>query len=274
MSFVWPARRGDSHGRGAVTVAIALTAAAVGALSPSFARLYRVHVPAAEASGGEPAEVAVYVVPPVVQAPAPRRMPPAPERRLSREVKRFSASLATVDSGPRSRVAAESATVSSGKTPNVPDAPAAAAPLPGSTTPTHAAIGPVAAPVGVTRAPVGTAPYVPLRLRTEWKSFWDLVRDTKPTPAQRDSSLKEQEQTRVAARDAGRPMPLGLGHFRLPLFSRGPSHAQLQRDSIVNADYLRRLAILQARARAMQDSARRADSARRVAAGVKRGSRP
>ena len=271
MSFVWPARRGDSHARGAVLVAMALTTAAVGALSPSFARLYRVHGPAAAARGGEPAEVAVYVVPPGALVPAPRRIAPAPERRVSRRAQRLPELPSVVDSGPRLHLTAESTTVSSGK---MPDASAAAAPLPGSIAPAHAAIGPVAAPTGVTRPPVGTEPYVPLGLRTNWQSFWDLVRDTKPTPAQRDSSLKEQEQARVAARDAGRPMPLGLGHFRLPLFSRGPSHAQRERDSIVNADYLRRLAILQARARAMRDSARRADSARRVATAVKRGSRP
>lgn len=254
MSFVWPARPADSHARAAVLVAMVLTAAIAAALSPSLARLYGPHGPGRITKAGELAEVTIYVASPA-SPHAKRRRPEARSHTGTLTGRRAGPASSMTDSGPPPYVAAAERTTARPLQP-IGDAVMPAS-QPAVAAPAHAPLGPVAAPVAVTRSPASNEAYVPLRLRTKWKSFFDLVRETKPTPAERDSAYKTEERARVAARDDRRPMPIAFGHIRVPLFSRGPSHAQRLRDSIVNADYLRRLAILEARARAAQDSMRR-----------------
>lgn len=83
-----------------------------------------------------------------------------------------------------------------------------------------------------------------------------------PTPAQRDSMLRDQSLRGAMARDQGRPAAVAVaaGGFPFPLFSSGPSRAQRRRDSIIHAGNVKRLENLAALARARRDSLRFMDS--------------
>ncbi len=93
----------------------------------------------------------------------------------------------------------------------------------------------------------------------------DVVREALTRPLSQsvtDAALRERDRQQKAQWDAHRPVALPLSgvSIPLPLFSRGPSKAQRKRDSIVNADYVRRLQRLEAFARARLDSLCHADS--------------
>ena len=91
-----------------------------------------------------------------------------------------------------------------------------------------------------------------------------LALTRKPSQEEIDALLREQEREQASAWDAHRPvaLPVAGGGVSMPfsLFSAGPSKAQRKRDSIVNADYVRRLRRMLAFARERLDSICHADS--------------
>jgi len=107
------------------------------------------------------------------------------------------------------------------------------------------ALGPYSASVAATlgRIDSGAAPPPPWRLLP-------------PTQAQRDSAGRAEAQRAAAARDDHRPMPIALGSIplRMPFGGAVRSREQRTRDSLVNEDYLQRLARLAERARAKRES--------------------
>ncbi|HEY2852344.1 MAG TPA: hypothetical protein VGJ18_05825, partial [Gemmatimonadaceae bacterium] len=107
------------------------------------------------------------------------------------------------------------------------------------------ALGPYSASAAFTlgRIDSGAAPPPP----------WRLI---PPTQAERDSGGRAEAQRAAAARDDHRPMPIALGSIpmRMPFGGAVRSREQRARDSLINDDYLRRLARLAERARAKQES--------------------
>jgi hypothetical protein len=115
-------------------------------------------------------------------------------------------------------------------------------------------IGPVLAPIAASQLVI-LSEAARDSLSRLMAGVWDLRRPLAPTNAQRDSAAREQSLRAQAARDEHRPMavPLG-GSLPFTFLSKGPSREQRARDSIINADYLQRLARLAERARRKRDS--------------------
>lgn len=232
MRFVWPAQRYDRITREATLVAAALTMCAGLAVVFPAVRIYR----AAENTIGPATDERVETVT-FVQPSAVRR---SGERRTS---------VARSTATPASHAASPSRIDTSSFITNRVEAAARVEPAtkPPSSDPKTAprALGPHSAWVAATlgRIDSGAAP----------PPLWRWL---PPTQAQRDSAGRAEAQRAAAARDDRRPMPIALGSIplRMPLGGAVRSREQRARDSLVNEDYMQRLARLAERARAKRDS--------------------
>lgn len=233
MRFVWPTQRYDRLTRKATLVAATLTTCAALAIVAPAVRIYR----AAAENRTAPAtddrvERVTLVLPSAAHVSRERRtdigrfttMPASPT---------FPPSGADMSSLITTRVEA-SARVQP-----------ATLPLSSDSIGAPRALGPYSASAAVTlgRIDSGAAPPPPWR----WLP---------PTQAQRDSAGRVEAQRAADARSDHRAMPIALGSIplRMPFGGAVRSPDQRARDSVVNEDYLRRLARLAERARAKRES--------------------
>ena len=229
MRFVWPAQRYDRLTRHAALVAAALTTCAGLATILPAVRIYR----AAESPNGPAADERVETVT-FVQPSAAR---PSAEFQTSAR-----SSTATPASSP-SRI--DTSSLITNRIEASARVEPATKPLSGDSKTGPHALGPYSAPVAATlgRIDSGAAPSPPWR----WLG---------PTQAQRDSAGRAEAQHAAAARDDHRPVPIALGSIplRMPFGGAARTREQRARDSVVNEDYLQRLARLAERARAKRES--------------------
>jgi len=233
MRFVWPAQRYDRLTGKATLVAATLTACAGVALLLPAVRVYRVGEQTTGPATDERVEAITFVLPTAVQVSKGR------QTRFARSTA-TAASLTPSSSSTdtsfliTTRVEASASVEQRGT--NSLSSESKAAPR---------ALGPYSASVAVTlgRIDSGAAPPPP----------WHWL---PPTQAERDSAGRAEAQRATDARDDHRPMPIALGSIpmRMPFGGAVRSREQRARDSVVNAEYLQRLARLAERARAKRES--------------------
>lgn len=232
MRFVWPAQRYDRLTRVATLVAAAITTCAGFAIVVPAVRIYRSANSTTGRSAEERVETVTFIQPRLATAAAVRssrsvRSDVAPIAPAPKPARIDTSSFITsrVESSSR----ADQAT-------NQPSTDSKAAPR---------ALGPYSASAAVRlgRIDSGAAPPLP----------WGWV---PPTQAQRDSAGRAEWQRAAAARDDHRPLAITLGSIpmRMPFGGAARSSEQRARDSVVNEDYLKRLARLGERVRAKRES--------------------
>lgn len=246
MRFVWPTQRYDWVTKRASIPAVLATAALTMAIFLPAVTVYRI----AHRGGAAEPEARVEQVT-FVQAEVPRPTllapPRAPHHLSSPSRRRSIESTPRVDTSSITTNRVEAVT-----TTEVPATPASAA------TEAHSSrrerIGPVLAPVAASQLVI-LSKAARDSLDRLMAGVWDLRRPLAPTAAQRDSTARESDQRARVARDEHRPMavPLG-GSLPFTFLSKGPSREQRARDSVINDDYLQRLARLAERARRKRDS--------------------
>jgi hypothetical protein len=269
MRFVWLARRHPVEAPWAQLIAIVLTVGAIAAVSTPLRSHYDTDrtAPIVERAAGEHL---TFIVPPhstpAIRTPAQRADRPAqelPRRPLDPPP------VAPVTSVvPPLRVSEPAALhpppIAAARIATVPPAAGSEASSPNVGSPSRRAVGPLAAPSGFSASRPLDAAARDSSLVQLMSSVPMLARARRPTQAEKDVALREQSRLEAIARDELRPVirPMTAGGIAipLPLFSSVKSRKQQVRDSIVNADFLQRLARLAERARAKQDSIRRADS--------------
>jgi hypothetical protein len=232
MRFVWPAQRYDRLTRTGTIVATTLTACAAFAIAVSAGRVYR----AAESTDALTTDHRVETITFVL--PRAERVLNSPARAGS-----FTPSAApSAEPSPSDTSSLITTHVESSARAEQPAQPIAIE----SKTVVHA-LGPYSATVARTIGRIDSGAAPPLG--------WGWL---PPTQAEKDSIGRAEDQRATAARDDHRPMaiPLGGGGIPLPMPFGGSvrSREQFARDSIVNDDYLRRLARLAERARAKRES--------------------
>jgi len=232
VRFIWPAQRYDRLTRRATIVAAALTTGAGFAIVAPAVRIYRAAENSSVSSTDEHVETVTFVHPRAAVAALDR------SSRLVRSV----AVPVRVPASPHGDTGSLTTNrVESSIRVEEPVQPMLTAP----NTAVPRALGPYSASAAVTlgRIDSGAAPPPPWR--------W-----IPPTQAQRDSGGRAEAQRAAAARDDHRPMPIALGSIpmRMPFGGVVRSRAHRTRDSVVNEDYLQRLARLAERARAKRES--------------------
>ena len=239
VRFTWLVRRRETGRRESAFIASALTAAGVASISLPLVHAYRAEQSPSTTAAVDPGEVVAFV------APLPRTTTRAQvrsdttTRRRSLVRRTPLPSISTSSSAPRQSDSGaigrvdESVRTDSGPV----------------TAPAARVVGPVLSRSGVSRSLIPSAP-IPLP--------WTRAL----TQEELDVAHREEDRRLAADRAEHRPsaMPLGGVGIPLPMFSRGPSPAQRARDSVVNADNVKRLARLADRAKAKRDSLRHADS--------------
>lgn len=230
MRFVWPAQRYDRLTRSGTIVATTLTACAAFAIAHSAGRVYR----AAESTDALTTDHRVETITFVL--PRAARVLASPARAGSF----VPSAVRSTQSSPSDTSSLITARVESSAHVERPAQPITAE----ARTVVHA-LGPYAATVARTLGRIDSGAAPPLGWR--WLP---------PTQAEKDSIGRAIEQRATAARDDHRPMaiPLGSIPMRMPFGGSVRSREQLKRDSIVNDDYLRRLARLAERVRAKRES--------------------
>ena len=232
MRFVWPAQRYDRLTKEATLVAAALTACAGFVIVLPADRIYRSANSASGPSADERVETITFVTPQVA---------PAATVRSSSSVRPTVAPTATT---PKSSRADTSSFITSHveSSTNFERAPTS---LSSESKTSPRALGPYSASAAIRlgRIDSGAAPPLP----------WGWI---PPTQAQRDSGGRAEWQRAAAARDDHRPLAITLGSIpmRMPFGGAARSREQRARDSVINEDYLQRLARLAERARAKRES--------------------
>ena len=130
-------------------------------------------------------------------------------------------------------------------------------------------IGPVLAPVAASQLVI-LSDAARDSLNRLMSAVWDFRKPLPPTATQRDSAAREMARRAALAREEHRPMavPLGAGSLPFAFLSRGPSHEQRARDSVINADNVQRLARLAERVRKKRDSLLAANTLARAPKGL------
>ncbi len=271
MRGAWWSRPNDARSPWAQAVAIAFTAAIVVAVSIPLAP--RGRPTASTTSRRAPApEHVTYLSPtlPVPRPPPPRtreanrtRAAPPPAPPASPPAVRFAPP--PPDSSPTSHAPAGASGTRPPAVPLTVDRRRAAAGAPGG-----ARLGPLIAPSGFSARQSLSAIGMDSARRALAGDVPRLALTRKPSQAQIDAELRERERQQASTWEAHRPVALPLAgggvSVPFPLFAAGPSRAQRRRDSIVNADYVARLARMMKFARARLDSLCRADSVARASA--------
>ena len=275
MRGAWWNRTSDARSPWAQAVAIACTAAIVVAVSIPLAPRGR---PAASTTARRVSapEHLTYLSP---TQPVPRP-PPQPSPPRTREANRpRPAPPRPAPAGPpairfvppppdSSATSRAPAGASRTRPPAVPltvDRSGAAARLPGG-----ARLRLLIAPSGISARPSLSAIGMDSARRALAGDVPRLALTRKPSQEQIDAELRERERQQANTWEAHRPVALPLTgggvSVPFPLFAAGPSRAQRRRDSIVNADYVARLARMMKFARARLDSLCRVDSVARASA--------
>ena len=247
MHFNWPSQRYDRVSKRTTAVAVLATALLTVAVLLPAVRVYNV----ARRSPAVPVarhEIVIYVAPVARQRPS---LEPARARRFTATP--FPASAATrssrTDTSSLTTSRVKAATLQQETSP-LSDGSTAA-----GTSGTR--IGPVLAPVAASQLVI-LSDAARDSLTRLMAAIWDFRKPLPPTAAQRDSAGREMARRVTLAREEHRPMavPLGGAGASLPFafLSRGPSHEQRVRDSVINTDNLQRLARLAERARKKRDS--------------------
>lgn len=232
VRFIWPAQRYDRLTREATIVAGLLTVCAAFAIVRPAIRIYR----SAEGRGAPSTDERVETITFVQRRPAP-----ATVSRTSSFVR----SILAPAPAPLPPSAADTGSLITNRVESSArvETPAAAAASESKAAPR--ALGPYSASAGITlgRIDSGAAPPPP----------WTFI---PATQEQRDSAGRAEAQRAATARDDHRPMPIVLGSIplRMPFGGAVRSREQRARDSVVNLDYLQRLARLAERARAKRES--------------------
>jgi hypothetical protein len=233
VRFVWPEQRYDRLTRAATLVGSLVTTCAGLAIVLPAVRIYRAAEYTSSPATGERVETVTFLQPSVAHRPTEGR--PSVARSGTTHISAAS-SLSRIDTSSliTNRVQAAARVAPTTKLP------------PNDSKTVTRALGPYSASAGVTlgRIDSGAAPPPP------WRSIPE-------TQAQRDSTGRAEAQRAATARDDHRPMPITLGSIpmRMPFGGAARSREQRARDSVVNDDYLRRLARLIDRARTKRDSA-------------------
>jgi len=267
MRFVWLTRRHPVQSRWAQLIATVLTVAAIMAVSQSLVLPYHIQRGSPGTVETRPGEFLTFLVP-AHSPPAVRSPTRTAERPLQRMQRQDTAGAvpvtllpalplsAPVAPPPRSEVTPPVTTVPS-QIRSESSSPDVASPIVG-------AVGPRLMPLGVSTARPLTAAARDSVLAQLSSDVPKLAKTWRPTQAERDSTLRERSMVAWGARVELHPMTSsGIGggiSAPFPLFSPVPSRKQQIRDSIVNAQVLRQIAVIAKRARAEQDSLRRADS--------------
>jgi hypothetical protein len=232
MQFQWPAQRYDRLTTAAAIVATALTTCAGFVIVLASVRVYR----AAESHGPSLTEERIERI--TFEHPDTRPVAPT----LASKLVRLAAPHAT--SSPATPI--DTSSLITNRVESSAHAAPAAKPL--STEPGAAAsraLGPYSASVAITigRIDSGAAPPLPFGLLP-------------PTQAERDAIGRAGEQRAETSREAHRPMPIRVGGVSVPMPFGGAvrSRAQRSQDSVLQDEYLRRLARLAERVRAKRES--------------------
>lgn len=232
VPFVWPAQRYDRLTRNATLLAAALTACAGLAIVLPAVGIYRAAGSASGPATDERGETVTFVQPIALRL--------LPGHRTS-----FGRSTATPASPARSPLRTDTSALTTNHVEASARVEPTTNPLSSDSKAVPRALGPYSASTAATlgRIDSGAAPPLPWR----WLP---------PTQGQRDSAGRSEAQRATDARDDHRPLPIALGNIpiRMPFGGAVRSREERARDSVVNADYLRRLARLAERARAKRES--------------------
>jgi hypothetical protein len=248
MRFLWPAQRYDGLTSEALALATGLTVAASIAIALPLSRRRSQKVGAPNVASAQPTEFVAFIQP-LIHVPAGSSRTPVGRASVSHTRPR--------DNGSPD---ADTGSVAPVRVDPRPVVDTAAAATTNAVTPSSRAIGPVAGPAGFSKVMnLSDAARDSLnKAQAEW--LRKRLLNFELTPEQKDSAGRQQAQQALAARDDHRPLaiPLGSIPLRMPFGGRVKSREQQRGDSVVNADYLQRLARLAERARAKRDSTMRA----------------
>lgn len=273
MRGAWWNRTSDARAPWAQAIAIAFTAAIIVAVSIPLAPRGRSTASTTSRRTSAPEQV-TYLSPTLS---VPRRPSPSPPRTREPDRPRPAppaspASPPAVrfappppDSSPTSRAPAGA---SGSRPPAVP----LTVDRGGSATGVASGVrlGPLIAPSGVSARPPLSAIGMDSARRALAGDVPRLALTRKPSQEQIDAEQRERERQQANTWEAHRPVAVpvtgGGVSVPFPLFAAGPSRAQRRRDSIVNADYVARLARMARFARARLDSLCHVDSVARASA--------
>lgn len=246
MRFVWPAQRYDRLTKGPAALATALTVLACVATAIPLVTLYRDATRPRRATNDEHRETVTFVHQQTRRVAANRE---AAETQLAPRAPRAGPAI-------RPSIVTDTGSPSPAKAQSTPATDTASAPATEAVTSKSRAIGPVMAPPGVGKVIIPEAAQDSINKRMA-AFYLKRLQTFVLTPEQKDSIAQEQARRAEIAHDDHRPLAVPLGHFSIPLHRGGNK----VRDSIINADYLQRLALLEERARAKRDSMLRASLA-------------
>ena len=246
MRFVWPAQRYDALTSGAKVTAAAVTVIIGFGLSLPIVSVYRVASRGLASPPYHRDERITFVQPAATRMSAPGQGRLPATSRVAIPTRREDVLTSDTSSLTRPGAAERRDAGTSTGAHNF------------EFTPVPTVVGPTAAPVGFSRATILT--------KTQRDSALSQLAQSipafpwlPPTKEELDSSARALSQRAAEARGQHRPLAIPLGGVSVTL-PFGPSREQRRRDSIINADNLRRLARLAERARAKHDSILRANA--------------
>lgn len=232
MRFVWPAPRHDRLTKEATLLAAALTTCAGFAIVIPAVRIYRASENVGTPATDERTEMVTFVRSGAAVVSVQRRTRSAP-------------STATTAPPATSPLHADTSSLITKRLEARARLEPATKPPSSDFTIAPRALGPysAAAAAALGRIDSGAAAPPPWR----WLP---------PTQAQRDSDERAEAHRAATARDDHRAMPIALGSIpmRMPFGGAVRSRMQRARDSVVNEDFLQRLARLAERVRAKRES--------------------